>query len=336
MDEAKSEILELNHYYPFGMRMAMHNSKKLANQYYLYNGKEKQEETGWLDYGARQLDVSLGRWMCMDPLAEEYYSQSLYHFSGNNPIRFIDDNGMNYGDYYSQDGYWMYNDGIDDDKAYVVSSSGSFQGQVNVTELSVSNSELLQLASVSYGESSTVNNSTEMAAISNTIINNMNARGNGATISSTIDGFALAATDGNARVSEFNNATSSQKNGTSKQSALAGAINAVTGGQDYSNGATHWAGDDVGSSREKRATGGLLVTNPSHDIHSVGSKKINNAPITEHWVHNGRKTSVRGTYSYIWETTAGYGGKKSNGAITGTTFMKKTKSFLKATRAPRY
>ncbi|MCT4614863.1 MAG: hypothetical protein N4A49_08320 [Marinifilaceae bacterium] len=35
MGEAKSEILELNHYYPFGMRMAMQNSKKLANQHYL-------------------------------------------------------------------------------------------------------------------------------------------------------------------------------------------------------------------------------------------------------------------------------------------------------------
>jgi RHS repeat-associated protein len=94
MDEAKSEILELNHYYPFGMRMAMQNSKKLANQHYLYNGKEKQEETAWLDYGWRMLDISLGRWMCLDPLAEEYTSYSPYNYCINNPLRFIDPNGM--------------------------------------------------------------------------------------------------------------------------------------------------------------------------------------------------------------------------------------------------
>jgi RHS repeat-associated protein len=99
MDEAKSEILELNHYYPFGMRMAMHNSKKLANQHYLYNGKEKQEETGWLDYGARMLDISLGRWMCLDPLAEEYINLSPYNYVANNPLKFIDPNGMWIDDY---------------------------------------------------------------------------------------------------------------------------------------------------------------------------------------------------------------------------------------------
>ncbi len=38
-------------------------------------------------------DPALGRWFNMDPLAEKYYSFSPYHFSGNNPIRFVDTNG---------------------------------------------------------------------------------------------------------------------------------------------------------------------------------------------------------------------------------------------------
>jgi hypothetical protein len=41
----------------------------------------------------------LGRWFNPDPLAEQYLSQSTYHFSGNNPMRFVDLNGMNYDDY---------------------------------------------------------------------------------------------------------------------------------------------------------------------------------------------------------------------------------------------
>lgn len=33
--------------------------------------------------------MQIGRWHCVDLLAESYYSQSSYLFSGNNPIRFI-------------------------------------------------------------------------------------------------------------------------------------------------------------------------------------------------------------------------------------------------------
>ncbi len=38
----------------------------------------------------------LGRWHSVDPMAESYYSQSPYHFSGNNPLKFLDQNGMSY------------------------------------------------------------------------------------------------------------------------------------------------------------------------------------------------------------------------------------------------
>ncbi len=56
-------------------------------------------EVGWYDYGARFYDAQIGRWHSVDPLAEEYYSQSPFHFSGNNPIYYVDDNGMNYDGY---------------------------------------------------------------------------------------------------------------------------------------------------------------------------------------------------------------------------------------------
>lgn len=72
---------------------------------YLYNGKMFQDELGldWLDYGARFYDPVLGRWHSVDPLAEEYYPQSPFHFSGNNPIYNVDDNGMNYDGYIIDD-----------------------------------------------------------------------------------------------------------------------------------------------------------------------------------------------------------------------------------------
>ena len=84
-------VEEINHYYPFGMRMAMTNTKSDADQKYLYNGKELQDETDWLDYGARMYDAQIGRWHTTDPM-EQY--DSPYVYVGNNPIAFNDPTGM--------------------------------------------------------------------------------------------------------------------------------------------------------------------------------------------------------------------------------------------------
>ena len=123
-------ILEQNDYYPFGLRttrkqpyitllqsleaMAQSAGTTTANistPRYLYNGKEKQEfihNTGsvlnvtnsaiytsnYIDYGARFYNPVTLRWNTQDPMAEKYQRYSPYNYCVNNPISFVDPNGM--------------------------------------------------------------------------------------------------------------------------------------------------------------------------------------------------------------------------------------------------
>ena len=91
-----SEILQANHYYPFGMAMELPSQPMgNPNNAYQYNGKELNSDFGldWLDYGARWYDASIGRWSAVDPLAEKHQFYSPFNYVLNNPMIIIDPDG---------------------------------------------------------------------------------------------------------------------------------------------------------------------------------------------------------------------------------------------------
>jgi len=93
------EIIEENNYYPFGLKHKGYNELATENPAgfkYKFGGKELNDELGFevYDFGARNYDPALGRWMNIDPLAEEMRRFSPYNYAFNNPVFFIDPDGM--------------------------------------------------------------------------------------------------------------------------------------------------------------------------------------------------------------------------------------------------
>ena len=109
-------------YYPFGLEIPVYgdNDNQLK-----YNSKELQTEAdlSWYDYGARFYDPVIGRWHVVDPMAEKSRRWSPYTYCMNNPIRFIDPDGMEVGDFINEQGKYVGNDGKNDGRVYVIKTS---------------------------------------------------------------------------------------------------------------------------------------------------------------------------------------------------------------------
>ena len=96
-----NEIVEESNYYPFGLKHKGYNNVYNTGQgndvaqKFGFGGKELNQELGleWMDFGARNYDAALGRWMNLDPLAERYGNFTPYNYVANTPLQAIDPDG---------------------------------------------------------------------------------------------------------------------------------------------------------------------------------------------------------------------------------------------------
>jgi len=110
-----AEIVQENNYYAFGLLQKGYNTtiNGIDNKY-KYNGKELQDDDiggsklNFYDYGARNYDPALGRWMNIDPLAEKSRRFNPYTYALNNPVFFIDPDGMEADDWRNKAGQLVY------------------------------------------------------------------------------------------------------------------------------------------------------------------------------------------------------------------------------------
>ncbi|NMC37147.1 MAG: hypothetical protein GYA41_02355 [Bacteroidales bacterium] len=92
-------IVQQSDYYPFGM-VHQPQSTTISDNRYLFNSKELQNNLlGGInldiyDYQTRFYDPQIGRFTTIDPLSESSRRWSPYNYTLNNPIRFIDPDGM--------------------------------------------------------------------------------------------------------------------------------------------------------------------------------------------------------------------------------------------------
>ncbi|MDR1847688.1 MAG: RHS repeat-associated core domain-containing protein [Bacteroidales bacterium] len=168
-------ITQTMSYIPFGEYQVdlLHNNPAYTTPY-KFNGKEKDEETGFNYFGARYYYDYLSIWLSVDPLMHKYPHLSPYVYCANNPVNAIDPNGMEIDGYYNLQGKKIYDDGNGRDKKHLVITNknkiSNLEGETIIdvpTNETVSKMEGLYADDVEKGMAVTIDGNTSKIVTGN-------------------------------------------------------------------------------------------------------------------------------------------------------------------------
>jgi RHS repeat-associated protein len=107
----KSNVIQYNEYYPFGMQTAKSWTRDGSKNDYLYNaGNEMNSNTGWYETFFRGYDATLGKFLQTDPMADKYGSWTPYNYAFNDPVYWNDPMGDDASD--ASHGFNWYDVGV--------------------------------------------------------------------------------------------------------------------------------------------------------------------------------------------------------------------------------
>ncbi len=289
VDHIKSPVVQMDDYYPFGLTFNSYSRENTTPQDFKYNGKELQDELNlqWLDYGARMYDPAIARWMAVDPLTELTRRWSPYTYCYNNPLIFVDPDGM-FGDLYNSNGTHIGNDGLDDNKVYHVKTTDDSQLSTeqarvltgyepvldDVELLDITHEEFQQFAANVYNEAPH-ESSEERDKVASAIVNRKETHSLGGSWEKTLDRVMFAKDSHEKKMSaeranpeagakiegtkidaknvktenyqEYYNATPTERNGNARMKDATRATISGLTQPDKVSGANEWRGKGQGN-----------------------------------------------------------------------------------------
>jgi len=310
---ATNDILQENHYYPFGLSYEgpwLMNDATRDNKYQ-YNGKELNDDFGlnWYDYGARYYMPDIGRWGQIDPMAESMASWSPYSYTFNNPLKYTDPTGMApFGDYFDWNGNYLGSDEEDDEKVYVADSKTNLDGATtfnNARDLGVTMSVFSAFASMIWNESS--GNKTESYALANATMNFVDEGGSSQL--ETLEDVALYKNSFARGTSqkEYDNYIDAGGTGANSRNEVDAAINALMGSKnpearanghfkDYSNSSNGWDGIDLLYSKTSNAHRKYTWSEGSQSVLQGYKKQVNGGVDVDKWSYGSNAEITANMY----------------------------------------
>lgn len=207
-----------------------------------------------------------------------------------------------------------------------------------VKKTSALSAETRQLAAIAYGESSTLDDRDEMFGVASVLVRQRDARGykNIASFAANEPTFAFAASDGSERYAALMEASEKEiGRHPGMKTAVDAAVNALSGGEDMSNGAYFWDGADIKTRYKKhfKVKRGIRFTDPSHNIYGIEESTKLEIQYKTIRVKNRATGKVSVTreevsrYDHQYESTAAHG---------GTIFWKFNPHYLEVTHGWEY